>query len=235
MTSFINSLILSLTILLFPKRCFACGVCVDYNIDYYLPFFKYWIPLFLMWALLRWRGNILVIRSKGQSSLRYIILSILVAFGFLIITSLMAMGSAKFPFLILFVWWLINSILISVGRYPKKSYQAPWWQNANRIMIGFTITLVAYSYAFQFSDLDRLAKFIRYPGGPYRTVRQKVIHIGKPAIPMVIDELIIKKEMAVHREKEGIYIVEQITGHSFGGSRDKLLKWWDQQKKNERR
>ena len=232
MRSIVKALILSLTIILFPKRCFACGTCVDYTIDYFLPFFKYWIPLFLMWALLYWRGKILFYRSKGESSLKYIILSILIFFGFLIITSFISMGSALFPFLILFLWWLINSILISVGRYPQKSYQAPWWQNINRIMIGLTIILTAYSYAVKFSDLDRLSKFIRYPGGPYRTVKQKVIRIGKPAIPMVIDELIIKKAEAVHRResnyKEGIYIIEKITHQNFEGSREKLLKWWDQ-------
>ena len=147
------------------------------------------------------------------------------------------MGSVLSPFLILFIWWLINSILISVGRYPKKSYQAPWWKIVNRIMIGFTIILVAYTYTFQFSDLDRLTKFIRYRGGPYSTVKQKVIHIGKPAIPMVIDELIINKSKELHESessyKEGIFIVEQITGKNFKGSREKLLKWWNQQKKGE--
>jgi len=102
-------------------------------------------------------------------------------------------------------------------------------------MIGITIILVAYLYAFQFSDLDRLAKFIRYSGGPYRAVRQKVIQIGEPAIPMVINELILKKSGAGHGKESdyeaGIYIIEQITGHNFKGSRKKLLKWWNQQKK----
>lgn len=235
MTSFMFPLILFLAIILFPKRCFACGVCVDYNIEYYLPFFKYWIPIFIAWALLRWRGNILFHRSKGESSTKYIILSILVGFIFLIITFIMTMGSVLFPFLILFIWFLINSILISVGMHSKKSYQAPWWKNFNRVMIGFTIILVAYSYVFQFSDLARLAKFIRYSshsGSPYNAAKQKVINIGEPAIPMVIDELIINKS-GESSYKEGIYIVEQITGHNFERNKDKLLDWWNQQKKNE--
>jgi len=237
MTSLVFPLILFLGLILSPKQCFACGVCVDYSIDYFLPFVKYWIPLFLTWVLLRWNGNILYNRNKGKSSLKYILLSILVSIAFLIIISFMTMGSVLSPFLVLFIWWLINSILISVGRYPKKSYQASWWKIVNRIMIGFTIILVAYSYTFQFSDLHRLAKFIRYKGGPYSTVKQKVIHIGKPAIPMVIDELIIKKSKVLHGSefsyKEGIFIVEQITGQNFKGSREKLLKWWNQQKKDD--
>ena len=105
-------------------------------------------------------------------------------------------------------------------------------------MIGFTIILIAYSYIFQFSDIDRLAKFIRYRGGPYSIVKQKVIRIGEPAIPMVIDELIIKKSKALYggesSYKEGIFIVEQITGQNFKGSREILLKWWNQQQKDER-
>ena len=234
MASIVLSLLLFLTIILLPKHCFACGVCVDYNIDYYLPFFKYWIPLFIAWALLRWIGNILVIKNKNQSLIRYILLSILTAFAYIVIASLLTMGSLQFPFILLFIWWLVNSILISVGKYPKKSYQAQWWKNVNRIMIGFTIILITYSYTFQFSDLDRLSKFIRYSGGPYSAVKKKVIHIGKPAIPMVIDELIIKESKVLHggesSHKEGIFIVEQITGQNFKGSREELLKWWNQHK-----
>ena len=92
------------------------------------------------------------------------------------------MGSVLAPFLLFFIWWLLDAVAISLRQDLQKSYITPWWQNANRIMIGCTILLIAYSYTFQFSDLNRLAKFLRYPGGPYSTVKEKVIQIGEPAI-----------------------------------------------------
>jgi len=52
---------------------------------------------------------------------------------------------------------------------------------------------------------------------------------------MVVDELIINKPRMHHggepSYKEGIFIVEQITGRNFNGSREELLRWWNQHKK----
>ena len=55
---------------------------------------------------------------------------------------------------------------------------------------------------------------------------------------MVIDELIIKESKVGHggesSHKEAIFIIEQISDQDFKGSREELLKWWDQQRKDER-
>jgi hypothetical protein len=52
---------------------------------------------------------------------------------------------------------------------------------------------------------------------------------------MVVDELIIKKPRIHHggeqSYREGISIIERITGHNFNGSREDVLEWWDQYKK----
>ena len=156
--------LLFITCMLFPSLVYACGVCIDYQLDFWLPFLKILIPVFIAWLLIK-----IILRIIGKLT-AVSIPSFITGFrglfiiGLFIAVSYFSMISLLLPFLIV----VIPSWFISIYKSQKKLYfvqdRKPL-QNiliySQWIVIAITLSSIIYSFA-TFTSTKRLLSKLDY-------------------------------------------------------------------------
>ena len=143
---------------------YACGVCVDYQLDFLLPFLKILKPIFIIWLLIK-----IILGIIGRftaTSIPFFItrFSLLFIVSLFIAASFLSMGSVLFPFLTI----VIPSWFISVYKSQKKLYSVRDRKILQNIFVYFQwlIVLVTFSamiYSFAtFTSTKRLLKKLDY-------------------------------------------------------------------------
>lgn len=224
-------LLFCFTLVLIPETASACGVCTTLIADYYFPFLKFWAPLFFIWFFLLFRihDNNPEDRSNERlkSFTKYSTIGAII-FGVFFLISL---GSPLVPFIFIFFFWILLSLKITL--IDKLSAINPkWWKTTNAILLIVTVGFAAYTYIYQYNNIDRLRKFIVYQGGPHVQAINQVKSHGEKAIPVIIEEMINYAGRANRKERlqaEGVLIIEDITGKDFGNDAAKVLEWWKNQ------
>jgi len=167
--------------MLFPSVVYACGVCIDYLLDFWLPFLKILIPIFIAWFLIK---IILGIIGKFTAiSIPFFItgFSCLFIIGLFIAVSFFTMGSLLLPSLIV----VLPSWFISVYKSQKKLYFVRDRKTLQNIFIYFhwliiSITLSATIYSFvTFTSTKRLLSKLDYSASLTLPAQKMLIEKGR--------------------------------------------------------
>ncbi|HOO57487.1 MAG TPA: hypothetical protein PLN69_11730 [bacterium] len=229
---FIMSLLACAVLVQIPETASACGVCTTMSADYYFPFLKFWIPLFLVWVFLLFKihDN----NPEDRSRERFKSFNRLMSIGSIIFltTFLFSLGSPLVPFIFIFFCWVLLSLKIIL--FDRTSAVNPeWWKTTSAVMLIVVVCFAAFTYKFQYNNIDRLRKFIVYPGGPHETAINRLKSHGDEAIPVIMEEMVNYEGRAGRKERlqsEGVLLVEEITGKDFGHDAAKVIEWWKTKK-----
>ncbi len=177
----IKIFLILITCMLLPSVVYACGVCVDYQLDFLLPFLKILRPVFIAWFLI---SIILKIIGKFTAiSIPFFItgFSCLFIICLFIAVSFFTMGSLLLPFLtVVLPYWFI-----SVYKSQKKLYSVRDRKTLQNIFIYFQwliifITLSATIYSFvTFNSAKRLLSKLDYSASLTLTAQKRLIEKGR--------------------------------------------------------
>lgn len=211
-------------IVLIPKVSLACGVCTMLVEDYYLPFLRSWILVFFSWLIIYF----VLDAERGNKFTMYRGLKIVVIFV------LLTCGGPLVPFLFYFIWWSVKVISIILNKPANPGLDPKWWQIVNTAFLIGTLILITFSYIFQSSNPKSMSKFLTYRGGPHRQAIARTVKYGERAIPVIIDEMVNYESERYNKERiqrEGVEMIEKITGKDFDHNRERCLEWWKKNKK----
>lgn len=217
----------------------ACGQCIDRVIRFNCPFAPWWAILFLVWFLARlFAGPDAHKTSTGKK-----VLNLLGGVVFTLALSFLSLGSLLFPFFWYFWWWMVRVLREGFG---AETLPHPRWRVVSRLGLLLLMGMVAWGYTVSRADPVWVGGFIDYHGGPVIPARERMVQMGFPAVPIIIERLLNENRLPSFKEKDwqaGISLIEAISSQTFkadplldtmpDGSFDelairrrKLLEWW---------
>jgi hypothetical protein len=174
-----------------PCAAYSCGACVDYQLDWYLPFIK---PLFLIfsgWILFRFVFWIIGKATSKSIPLTFSKRPWLYNIGVVVIAiavSMLSMGSVLLPFILV----IVPACALAIYRSQRRFYSFRergklqslfiYFQWATLIIAGF---IVIHSIA-RFNSTDRLIRKLAYNSILTMPAQQRLILKGKEIYPDVI-------------------------------------------------
>lgn len=201
-------------------------MCISYIIDFNIPFMKYTIPLFLIWTV-----GYSCSEKKGASAMLSIIRFIAIYFGL----AILSLGSHLFPMVLFFLWWIVR--LVDFSFLHSSRGATALWRNFNRFSLAAVAVLIVYGYAFEYNDPERLIFFAGYTGGPSGPASERVVMMGRPAVPLIMQRLVLDPAIPDFRrdiyERKAVWMIKEITGTDIARidpgltQRENLLKWWE--------
>jgi len=174
----------------FPLVCtnvYACGFCIDYQVDLAFPFFRLWAPVFLIWLIARLLFWLLGKLQKISLPLSYAKRpwhSLIIRIILFIVVSFFTLGSFLVPFALVILPSWFFSIFTCFKKlrpiFPKHILQKIFL-TFQGLVICALILLVPYSQTLP-NSTEWLLKKLDHPhlSGP---IKERLIAQGEKAIP----------------------------------------------------
>lgn len=206
----------------------ACGACADKSVAWGLPFVKYWMFFFPVWLLLAFAADFAPDRTDAariRPNLRMGVRGTLVG-GYFLLSATNSMGAGlpaiMAPF---FYYWVIAAAWAAFS--PSARHAPPSWIRLNRWALAICLLLAVVVDRVENGDPDRIARFLRYPGGGVREVVNRLVAIGEPAVPAVVEHLFTWDGSydAGYRSRRrmGLQIVSRIAQRDFQPTYEEMV------------
>ena len=135
-----------------PSQAFACGQCVDANLQMFFPFLIFWFMLFLFWAFVIFVICVIAKIRKNEIDFvhsekpgRTLFLRVIIFIGI----SLLSLGSLLFPILVLVapLWFKSIRRRIKQGKAQQsKGKLLDFHYYFNWVTALLLVVIVVYSY-----------------------------------------------------------------------------------------
>lgn len=221
------------SLMVFETPAYACGACTTMFADYFFPFLKFWIPVFFVWLIASGVFIHLLKRNHSDSGfIKKCDFSFPLGIAVYFVVFILSLGSPLVPFIVVFLWWVFKTASVVFAKKPDLVLLEKKWKKANMWSLILTVFLFAYFNVYQYSNPNRLVKFLEYPSGPRYIAYRHAIRVGEDMIPAIMKIYVLPEQRTEvdHRiemnQIDGVRAIERITGKDFKGDRAAVVKWW---------
>lgn len=197
-----------------PRAAYSCGVCVDYILDWRLPFLRPLILIFSVWILIKivfWIIGKATTTSIPLTHSKRPWLTIIALVVILIAVWIFGMGSPLLPFLVV----IIPSWFFAIYRSQRRMYSVQYRKKLQSLFIYFQwVTLSAIGFIVihsivSFNSTERLIRKLAYPKLT-SPAQQRLISKGKEIYPEVIPIVVNFNEDNVRYRNKYINLMKVI-------------------------